>query len=609
MPISANGGPWTNSGSGLKTLAVVPVTAGDLLVLSFNGGATAFSSSVSGGGVTTWQMASGYLDTSDSVTVEIWWGVVTATGSATITVTNSTATGFNRLHCREWTGSASWAVLAASPSPSTSGGAPFATGATVNYQSLTGSGLYVGHADSVFGNMTGGATSGFTYEQNNGHQEVCFNTAAVNAAPTSTTDNAGGYEVCAALFGPASNPVPPPNQQQAARIRVRRRTQPILPAPPSSGPVNYPETLAASLLVTGAVQRQARPVLLGSLVLAGSLARQAVRALAAPLVVAGNLARGTGRALAVALAVAAACARNPGKVFNAAVAVAASTARNPGKLLAAPVTVAGPLTRRAGQLLPAAVSVAGTAGRGISRVLPGSVTISGGLTAIKVRLLTFAASLPAAVTLTRQTGKTLQAQASAGAAVSRSVSRPLHAGLAVTGSVTRSIGRTLLAAVTWAGSLLTGSAHFIALNASVVLSGAGSFVKAKLLTLAASVGLNASVRRQVTSNLPASGVVTPALARGITRTLTAPVGLAGALGRGISRALRAAAGLAGSGSFSHGGTNYPLTFNASAAVSAAWSGFTNRLIVLFSVVSARQKWAVSKARQLWAVVKGRNGTS
>src|SRR5712664_293860 len=116
MPISANGGPWTDSGSALKTVTVVPVTAGDLLVLSFqSSSATALSTSVSGGGVTTWIAATGYLDTGLSQLNEIWWGVVTTTGSAVTTVTNSSATGFNRLHAREWAGVASWAVLAASP--------------------------------------------------------------------------------------------------------------------------------------------------------------------------------------------------------------------------------------------------------------------------------------------------------------------------------------------------------------------------------------------------------------------------------------------------------------------------------------------------------------
>lgn len=222
---AANGGPWSNSGSALLTLAVVPVAVGDILVFAFQAASTSLSSSVSGGGVTTWTRASGHEDTNDQQLVEIWWGPVTATGSATITVTNSGATGFNRVYAREFssTPSGTWSVVAASPSPATSSASSSGTGTAVSYPSLTGSGLYIGNADSVFGSMSGGSTSGFTYDNNNGHQEYAWNVAAVNAAPTSVQTNTGDYEICAALFQTTSGANPAGSEQPRATVPVPRR--------------------------------------------------------------------------------------------------------------------------------------------------------------------------------------------------------------------------------------------------------------------------------------------------------------------------------------------------------------------------------------------------
>jgi hypothetical protein len=229
MPISANGGPFTANGNALLTLSVTPVTAGDLLVFSFQASTvTALSTSVSGGGVATWFRASGYLDTGtgSGALNEIWYGVITSTGTFTITLANATVTGFCRLHAREWTGLPSWALLAGSPSPATSGGAPTGTGLAVSYPALTGSGLYIGAGDSIFGNMSGGSTSGFTYDNNNGHQEVAWDTAAVSAAPTSVQTNTGAYEAVAALFGAASSPGVSGSIQPLATVRAPRRPPP-----------------------------------------------------------------------------------------------------------------------------------------------------------------------------------------------------------------------------------------------------------------------------------------------------------------------------------------------------------------------------------------------
>lgn len=105
-----------------------------------SGGGVAYSS-VSGGGVTRWTRATGSMYAYSGAT-EIWYGVVTATGSATITITQPS----NLIHawqCDQWTAPGSdlaWSLVAASPSSTTT--AP-ASSRTLTAPALTGNGLYV----------------------------------------------------------------------------------------------------------------------------------------------------------------------------------------------------------------------------------------------------------------------------------------------------------------------------------------------------------------------------------------------------------------------------------------------------------------------------------
>ena len=87
-------GPWTTHGFGSAYTSVTVGTAavGDILVLVLGcggfgaGGVSALTTSVSGGGVTTWQRATGYLWTSAPTLTEIWWGQITALSPAPVVV-------------------------------------------------------------------------------------------------------------------------------------------------------------------------------------------------------------------------------------------------------------------------------------------------------------------------------------------------------------------------------------------------------------------------------------------------------------------------------------------------------------------------------------------
>src|ERR1035437_9574789 len=74
------------SSAGAYTLAVSPTAVGDVLVLwAWDYNSSYQLSGVSGGGVSVWAKRIAYTPTGTAF--EIWFGRITATGSATITVT------------------------------------------------------------------------------------------------------------------------------------------------------------------------------------------------------------------------------------------------------------------------------------------------------------------------------------------------------------------------------------------------------------------------------------------------------------------------------------------------------------------------------------------
>src|ERR1039458_2159528 len=79
------------SGTALKTLAVSPTAAGDVLVLEVGNPSTTQVTAVSGGGVATWVKV---VDSNSATPadVSLWFGTITSVGAATITIT-SAATG------------------------------------------------------------------------------------------------------------------------------------------------------------------------------------------------------------------------------------------------------------------------------------------------------------------------------------------------------------------------------------------------------------------------------------------------------------------------------------------------------------------------------------
>jgi hypothetical protein len=193
---------WSNSGSAVTTLSDSPTSLGNLLVFYSWANNNVSVSSVSGGGVTNWTKVTSDTSGGAKGNIEMWRGVVTTTGSGTITVTYSGGAGTNEIVAQEFSMGSSngtWAV-------DTSGtlvSAPNTT--TINYPSLTAlnsSELYAGYAYGK-GTMTAGSTSGFTYLATSASKYLAYNpstSAGTSYQPTATQTNQP-YASIAAIIG------------------------------------------------------------------------------------------------------------------------------------------------------------------------------------------------------------------------------------------------------------------------------------------------------------------------------------------------------------------------------------------------------------------------
>jgi hypothetical protein len=156
---------WKTNGNGVTTLSVSPANLNDLMVFFSSPRGSGSLSNVSGGGVSTWSKITSTTAGSgaDTTSIDMWKGVVTSTGSSTITATFSGSTGNpNELAAMEFTTgstSGSWVVDASNTQYNST------SSTTVTFPSLTPQSsrdLYVGYAAGG-ANISGGSSSGFTY--------------------------------------------------------------------------------------------------------------------------------------------------------------------------------------------------------------------------------------------------------------------------------------------------------------------------------------------------------------------------------------------------------------------------------------------------------------
>ncbi|HSX36516.1 MAG TPA: hypothetical protein VLG13_00105, partial [Patescibacteria group bacterium] len=153
-------------------------------------------------GVTNWTKVNSDVSGGAKGNIEMWRGVVTTAGSATITVTYSGGAGTNEIVAQEFgmgSSTGTWAVDTSGTSVSS------ANATTINYPSLTAtnsSELYAGYAYGK-GTMTAGSTSGFTYLATSASKYLAYNpstTAGNTYQPTATQTNQP-YASIAAIVG------------------------------------------------------------------------------------------------------------------------------------------------------------------------------------------------------------------------------------------------------------------------------------------------------------------------------------------------------------------------------------------------------------------------
>ncbi len=197
---------WDAHGVGQSTLSISPHTVGNLIVLAIhNGSATPAMTtvSVSGGGVTNWTKVTGETNGTTNVglsitpgsRVEIWKGVVTTTGAATITVVYSGSSANNsELAAQEFTAGlgsgTNWSTISSGSVSNQS-----ATSTSVPYPTLApnqSGELYWGYSE-VSSTGLSGSSGGFTFTQTGDGDQIAYSTTlnvGYNYTPTGTSSPA-----------------------------------------------------------------------------------------------------------------------------------------------------------------------------------------------------------------------------------------------------------------------------------------------------------------------------------------------------------------------------------------------------------------------------------
>ncbi len=247
--ISAVGATFHNFGSAITTLAVTPVQVGDVLVVMDEQDDNAVTTtSLSGGGVTTWKRAIQYVGTGEPREYEIWYGQITSTGSSTITFTLSgSITGHNaEYEAQEFTtgqgASTVWTL-------DKTGHQENASSTTLTYPSLTPAAageLYFGFIDMP-DSPSAGSTPGVTY----------YTTPDFNQLAYDPNSGAGALQ-------PTSSQSPAAVSSAIAMFLSGGTTPPTTPTVTGVSPSSGPAAGGTSVILTGTNLTGATAVKFGS---------------------------------------------------------------------------------------------------------------------------------------------------------------------------------------------------------------------------------------------------------------------------------------------------------------------------------------------------------
>jgi hypothetical protein len=201
--ISAVGGLRTHTNQPAlqqESISVSPAAVGDVLVLAvetkFPGTPSFTAASVTGGGVSSWRKALGYLTSDGYHGQELWWGVVTKTGAGTLTVgytsgsTSGTSQSASSLDVQELAAStgatASWSLDGTGRLDT---GVPSTSPAYPTLAPSSSKEAYVGYL-AVPGSVSKGSTPGVVYQGDARGNQVAYATSvSATLTPTSTASS------------------------------------------------------------------------------------------------------------------------------------------------------------------------------------------------------------------------------------------------------------------------------------------------------------------------------------------------------------------------------------------------------------------------------------
>lgn len=201
-----------------EAVPVSPTAIGDVLAVAtetkYTGQTPFVVTGLSGGGVTVWNKADGYASIDAAHGTELWWGVITATGSQTLTVSynpnsatrgdSTSATSVDVQQFHSTTGAATaWSVDATGRvDPNTNGTNP-------PYPTLTptagNTDCYWGYL-AITGSVSAGSTSGCVYQTDIRGNQTVYNTAvSASITPVSASGTSQKYFSIGMLLAAGGN--------------------------------------------------------------------------------------------------------------------------------------------------------------------------------------------------------------------------------------------------------------------------------------------------------------------------------------------------------------------------------------------------------------------
>jgi hypothetical protein len=261
MAITAVGSLDSATGTALTTLALAVGSAcavGDVRVFYAKVNSNTITvSSLSGGDVTTWHKGPSYNDNAGTVGHhEMWWGIATAAGHTTITVTwSSTPTGLGTdLDCRTFSNgntSTTWTLDSSNTRDN-------AASTTITYASITAAGtgeLACYHArcpsGGSYGTPSGGGTWVTATDANGNPYIYSLSVGSGAIAPTQTTTSTDSHTIGLLLIasvGGASLPLAADGLASSSGTASITLTEPLVAAglASSSGTATLPVLRALS---------------------------------------------------------------------------------------------------------------------------------------------------------------------------------------------------------------------------------------------------------------------------------------------------------------------------------------------------------------------------